>query len=303
MKEWKGEQMDKTEVYPTEVKELKKEQMDKVEIFKEATIHHGKFNDRLYIMKFPEQGGIDLVDEITRKAMSSGYTKVIGKAPKKLLPVFLNSGYKVECTVPRFFKGEEDCCFVSRFLSVDRAIFDPEPLEKFNEVLDNYEPSEKKQQSVKEAKYDIRELNHGDAEEMTAIFKEVFSTYPFPVHNAGYIKQTMDEHICYYGVFIDGKLKSISSAEMDRENQNAEMTDFAVLPSARGLGLSKLLLHFMEDDMRKKNFKTLFTLARLHSIPMNKTFLGAGYSYAGTLINNTNIAGGIESMNILYKYI
>jgi len=55
--------------------------------------------------------------------------------------------------------------------------------------------------------------------------------------------------------------------------------------------------------MRKQGIKTLYTIARLDSIPMNKTFLKLNYCYSGTLINNTNIAGSIESMNIYYKYL
>jgi beta-lysine N6-acetyltransferase len=34
---------------------------------------------------------------------------------------------------------------------------------------------------------------------------------------------------------------------------------------------------------------------------MNVTFSRAGYTFTGTLINNTNIGGSIESMNVWYK--
>ncbi len=36
---------------------------------------------------------------------------------------------------------------------------------------------------------------------------------------------------------------------------------------------------------------------------MNITFAKTGYTYAGTLINNTNISGRLESMNVWYKHI
>jgi len=55
--------------------------------------------------------------------------------------------------------------------------------------------------------------------------------------------------------------------------------------------------------MKSLGIKVVYTIARLNSIPMNKTFLRLNYQYSGTLINNTNIAGKIESMNILYKHI
>jgi hypothetical protein len=34
---------------------------------------------------------------------------------------------------------------------------------------------------------------------------------------------------------------------------------------------------------------------------MNITFARAGYRYAGTLVNNTQICGQLESMNVWYK--
>ena len=274
--------------------------MDKIEKFQETVIHHGKHNDRLYFMKFPGEGDLTLIKQLTKKAQENGYSKIIGKIPKKLLPVFLRNGYKIESTIPRFYKGIEDCCFVSKFLTKERAVFDPKPLERFNEVLNNYDSDD---QTTVENSFEMRALSQTDAENMTVVFKQVFATYPFPVHEADYIRETMEDNIAYFGLMNKGELISISSAEMDIEGQNAEMTDFAVLPSFRGRGLSKLLLAFMEGEMKKRGIKTLYTIARLKSIPMNKTFLGAGYSYGGTLINNTNIAGGIESMNILYKYI
>ncbi|MCF8361112.1 MAG: putative beta-lysine N-acetyltransferase [Prolixibacteraceae bacterium] len=274
--------------------------MDKIEKLNKATIHHGKYSDRLYIMKFPLDGDRSLVDEITNMAIKNDYSKITGKIPKKVLPLFLDFGYKVEASIPKFYNGEEDCTFVSRFLDMERAVYDPVSLNKFNKVLDEYvfkgEPEYKHD-------YDIRKLDKSHAEDIVAVFKEVFATYPFPIHDPEYIKETIDNDVVYFGVFLDGKLQSVSSSEMDVQSQNAEMTDFATLDPARGKGLSKLLLHEMEEHMKSQGIKTLYTIARLESVAMNKTFLGAGYSYSGTLINNTNIAGGIESMNILYKYV
>ena len=85
------------------------------------------------------------------------------------------------------------------------------------------------------------------------------------------------------------------------EDKNAEMTDFATLPDYRGNNLSLNLLREMEAEMRLRKMKTLYTIARSHSAGMNITFSKLDYSYSGTLINNTDIAGKIESMNIWYK--
>ena len=87
------------------------------------------------------------------------------------------------------------------------------------------------------------------------------------------------------------------------EEKNAEMTDFAVLPRYRGQKLAGQLLSVMEEAMKSAGVKTLYTIARLKEPGMNKTFINAEYRYSGTLVNNTNISGSIESMNIFYKKI
>ncbi len=138
---------------------------------------------------------------------------------------------------------------------------------------------------------------------MVSLFRKTFTTYPFPIHDPGYLEKTMAEHVLYFGAFSPEGLLGVSSAEMDRDYGNAEMTDFAVSPDARGRGLSKRLLRTMEESMRQAGLNTLYTIARLKSTAMNKTFLGAGYSYAGTLVNNTQISGAIESMNVYYKFL
>ena len=79
------------------------------------------------------------------------------------------------------------------------------------------------------------------------------------------------------------------------------MTDFAVPPTHRGKKLAYFLLGEMEKAMRDRGFKTLYTIARLQSPGMNKTFLNHGYHFSGLLVNNTNISGNIESMNVYYK--
>jgi hypothetical protein len=45
----------------------------------------------------------------------------------------------------------------------------------------------------------------------------------------------------------------------------------------------------------------LYTIARAISVGMNITFARCGYDFGGTLVNNTQIAGRIESMNVWYK--
>ncbi|MDF1571199.1 MAG: putative beta-lysine N-acetyltransferase [Bacteroidales bacterium] len=149
----------------------------------------------------------------------------------------------------------------------------------------------------------VSALEEKDADAITEVYKKVFRSYPFPIHDPNYIRKTMRDHIRYFGIREREALVALSSAEMDPAAKNAEMTDFATLPKARGKGAAYHLLGAMEKEMKTEGIKTLYTIARLNSLPMNKTFLKHGYEYSGTLINNTNIAGNIESMNVLYKHV
>lgn len=274
--------------------------MDKIEMYNNALIQHGSYNNRLYVMKFPETGDRSLVKKLSLKAAQNGYAKIVAKVPKKRLTLFLTSGFKVETTIPKFYNGQEDCCFMSKFLDTERATFNPEPLNKFKEAYQEYQY---KYEPLNVEGVEVKALGPDNAEEIASIYRSVFETYPFPVFEQDYILQTMQNDVLYFGAYVKGRLQCVSSSELDVKAQNAEMTDFAALHEARGKGLSKILLAEMEHQMKERNIKTLYTIARLNSLPMNKTFMGAGYSYAGTLINNTNISGSIESMNIWYKFI
>ena len=151
------------------------------------------------------------------------------------------------------------------------------------------------------AEFSYEILDKSSASEIADIYKKVFDTYPFPIHNPEYIKKTMDENFIYFGIQEQDKLVGISSSEMDEEEKNVEMTDFAVLPEYRGNSFAVFLLQKMEEKMKAKGINTFFTIARAVSFGMNATFAKMGYHYSGTLVKNTNISGNIESMNIWYK--
>jgi hypothetical protein len=55
------------------------------------------------------------------------------------------------------------------------------------------------------------------------------------------------------------------------------------------------------EEMRAAGMKTALTIARALSYPINATLARAGYAWGGTLVNNTNICGGFESMNVWYR--
>jgi putative beta-lysine N-acetyltransferase len=149
--------------------------------------------------------------------------------------------------------------------------------------------------------YDVKLLDKTHAPILSDLYRSVFASYPFPVFDPDYIKGSMDTHTLYFGVFNGGRLVAASGADMDMSNQNAEMTDFAVLPEYRQRRLASVLLNCMEREVKKHGINVFYTIARAMQPGINVTFAKAGYLFAGTLVNNTDIAGSIESMNVWYR--
>ena len=274
---------------------------DKIETIGNSIIHHGKFNDRIYLLKLAHDEAALIIPKLDKLAEENGYTKIFAKIHSDALPDFILNGYVVEAFVPEFYGGNADCIMVAKFLDDERSHIPKEKVERFSNLLTSFSHSED-MAGMELEKYRHAVLNHGDIEPITEVFKRVFETYPFPVHDADYISETMNDNGSkYFGIWEGDDLMGISTAEIDLVNKNAEMTDFAVLPEFRGKGLALKLLHFMENEMKTTGIKTVYTIARLGELGMNKTFLKAGYKYTGTLVKNTNIGGSIESMNIYYK--
>ncbi len=275
---------------------------DKIEKLGKSTIHHGKYSDRVYLMKLCPDDSPKLIKKMEALATEQGYSKIIAKIQARALPCFLANNYLIEAYIPNFYKNNQDCLFVAKYKNKERCQIPIGELKSFQGILcSSIKPNFGYKHSLK---YILGQLELQDSGQIAEVFRQVFSTYPFPVFNTAYIKETMRENETrYFGLKDGGRLVGVSTAEMDIANQNAEMTDFAVLPEYRGQNFAHRLLAKMEEGMKCLNIKTLYTIARLKEAGMNKTFLKSGYRYTGTLANNTNIGGSIESMNIYYKHI
>jgi len=275
--------------------------MDCIEKLGHSLIQHGNFNNRIYLMKFDERDYANLLPQLDDLAIKNGYSKIFAKIPATAQPISLQNGYVQEAYIPEFYIGNEGVFFMSKFLDPERLKIAPEALTTLTGLLSG--PRNNEADNLP-ANFEIKETELIDAPLMAKLYQQVFKTYPFPITEISYLQKTMEEgSIIYFGIWDHGKLVGLSSAEIDTSNLNAEMTDFAVLPEYRGQKLASFLLRKMEDEMRIRNFKTLYTIARLNSPGMTKTFINQEYEYSGLLKNNTNISGQIESMNVFYKRI
>ncbi len=271
-----------------------------------SVIQHGKFNDRIYLMKLDKGDCPGILKVLGSLARREGYTKIFGKVPESAAPLFFSDGYMMEAFIPGFYQRREAAFFVSKYLDSDRLMeVERTRLEELGTLLELKPGATERVGNtlINGRRFGIRQLDGSESVPIARLYREVFKSYPFPIHDPGYIARSMEKGTRYFGVSRGGKLIALASAEIDRKGSNAEMTDFATLPDFRGNNLAQLLLKAMEKEMRLTGIQTLYTIARLHSPAMNRTFLKLQYHYAGTLIRNTQIAGRVESMNVYYKHL
>ena len=271
---------------------------DRVEKLGASTVQHGSGNDRVYLMMLDPADLPEIFEKLDALVAEGGYTKIFAKVPGRFASDFTSAGFVEEARIPGLFNGREDGVFLCKY-------FDP------RRELEIAADTIAKNLALAEARRDaghgagrgpaILSLRAGHADEMAAIYRAVFGSYPFPIYDPAYLRRTMGTHIAYFGIAEQSRLVALASSETSRDAENVEMTDFATLPSHLGRGYAVHLLRHMEDAMRGEGIKTAFTLARAMSAGMNITFAKLGYDFAGTLTNNTNISGAIESMNVWSK--
>jgi len=268
---------------------------DKIETFHGSVIQHGPHNDRIYLMHLNTADTERLIKSLDVLAADCGYGKIFAKIPASCWQLFLAAGYVKEATVPGFFNGATDGFFIAKFFSSDRR---KAPAQAPNEHpigppgLQSAEIP-----SVGGVEYCSSAL----AEDMAALYREVFESYAFPIHRPSYLRRMMEKHVVYFGVRMKARIAALAAAEVDDHSQTCEMTDFATLPEYRGKGLAGYLLDFMETDVCHRGTKTAYTIARADSPGINRVFQKRGYRFAGCLAKNTQIGGRIRSMNIWYK--
>jgi len=275
---------------------------DRIETIGKSVIQHGKQNDRVYLMKLAASDFPGIIPQLEEMAVKEGYGKIFAKLPGWTRKEMILQGYRLEASVPFFYNAEDSAVFFAKFIDPARETMEKKTREALTGIIEKAGSLffEEKEISVTSS-CGIHLLDKTHASALSDLYRSVFASYPFPVFEPEYIRESMDTLTLYFGVFDGGRLVAASGADMDMSNRNAEMTDFAVLPEFRGRGLASALLNCMEREVKKNGINVFYTIARAMQPGINITFAKAGYIFAGTLVNNTGIAGSIESMNVWYR--
>jgi len=283
-------------------KELKEEKMtDSIIRIGKSILQHGKANDRIYLIKLCKDDVFDIFSLFKQLVSKYNYKKIFAKVPYSVKQLFLDDDYVIEAHIPNFYYGTDDVFFMAKYFSSDRSSVKNQ--EEIKNVLKTALKTQMKQEiELKEGFY-FKKPEVNDITKMVQLYKKVFESYPFPIFDPNYILETMHKNVDYFGIWKSNNIVAIASSEMDLDSQNTEMTDFATLPEYYGNNFSVYLLNEMEKDAEKRNIKTSYTIARSVSYGMNICFSKMGYTFTGTLNNNTNICGSLENMNVWYKFL
>jgi beta-lysine N6-acetyltransferase len=275
---------------------------DKLITIGNSIIQYGSYNKRIYLMHVEKEDLTPVLEWVSFKVQKQILSKVIGKISADCTDIFIKKGYRVEAKIPCYFNDGSTAFFMAAYYHDTKRKKEPQ-----QELLCNVLSIAKKKFNqnktiAMDATWSFRIMQKEDVPRMSRLYRIVFPSYPFPIYDEGYLLQTMNEQVDYFGIFYKQDLIALSSIEKNTHAPNAEMTDFATLPVYQGKGLAAYLLYEMEKYSKDNyHFKTIYTIARAYSFGINTIFSKAGYTYGGTLTNNTNIHGQIESMNVWYK--
>jgi putative beta-lysine N-acetyltransferase len=258
------------------------------------------FNQRIQILDYEAREPRAMIRGLVSEARTRGYGKIFLKAPVYDRTALEDAGMVLEATITGYFSGQP-AVVMSFYLNDDRV---ERPFESEQDEILQAVTSHSPDPSVPDLPdgYRMTVAKVSDLEELATLYATVFDSYPFPITDREYLLSTMNSHVVYRIMQdAEGAVVAAASAETSRRHRNAEMTDFATLPSQRGLGLAQYLLAALEEDMAVRSIPNLYTIARARSFGMNRVFYNRGYTMTGTLVNNCHIAGQFEDMHVWCK--
>ncbi|MDK8179769.1 putative beta-lysine N-acetyltransferase [Paenibacillus sp. UMB4589-SE434] len=256
------------------------------------------YNKRLRVDDY--RGNPNSVFERVQELMQLHYfTKVFIKARHYDWGCFLTHGYMLEAVIKGYFQGH-DAFNMALYTDLERRTSDYWIYE--DQLLAEVQALPLKSELNKSAAgFLLRQATDQDANVLAALYRQVFATYPTPMHDPLYVEHIIQEGTIFHVAELQGQLVSAASAEINTTFHNAEMTDCATLHTCRNKGLMRLLLQELEQELLRRNITCAYSLARALSTGMNAVFKQLGYEYGGRMTKNCNIYDKFEDMNVWTK--
>lgn len=279
---------------------------DTIERIEGGLVHHGNSNKRVYLLEADHGNWNVLIDGMKNLARKRKYDKIVSRVPEAGIASFQSEGYQVEAKIPGLYNGVTTGYFVADFLNKERSNCAEQKLKMIQSVkkiaLAAANTSHNSFMALPDA-LEIHQLRSEELNELSALARlneRAFRSYPFPIHDKSVLIELLEQGYEFYGLFEEGQLIVASILRPNEAESNMEIVDFVTNSNYRGQNLSYYLVQEIKKKSAERGLKTIYTSVRATSYGLNITFSKHGFSYGGTLLNNTLIGDTMESMNVWY---
>jgi putative beta-lysine N-acetyltransferase len=267
----------------------------------QATLFLDQYNQRLKILEYKAEDFENMILAVRALAEANGFDKIICMASQDDWQEFLRYGYVLEAIV-KYYHGGADAYVVSKFRSQERLTSHPlmEEILLIERVL--AERHEGTATPLPQG-HELRLARRDDIGELIELYQSIFETYPSPLIHGSYLETVFEKDSLFAVCTSEGRIVAAASAELHPHDRAAELTDCATKREARGRGLMTQILRTLEIELVRRDYVCAYTMARARSYGMNNVFCRMGYAFMGRLVNNCDIFGAYEDMNIWVKNI
>jgi beta-lysine N6-acetyltransferase len=255
------------------------------------------YNSRIKLKSF-EGDPSAVAATLLKTARSFGAGKAIAFVHPQDKDAF--SGFVQEGEIPGYFAGKDAVCLAG--YTDDRRRM-PRDTGKAERIIKLAREKAGKGESV-DSPYILRPAETADSAALASFYGDIFrDSYPTPVSDPEYLKEAINGDSVFWLLEDNQIIIGAASLETDPVNKNAEVTDCAVMPAYRGQGLLALMVNHLEEEGRQRKLTCLYSLSRALLPGINIVLSASGYRWYGRLINNCQICGDFEDMNIWQKFI
>ncbi len=262
----------------------------------EAVLFLDQYNQRIKILRYESTNFHAMIMNVRWIAEVNGFDKIFCMAPRADWQKFLRYGYVLEAVL-KYYRNGEDAFVMSKFRSQERLTSGSlmEETLLIEKIMDG-EP-EVESQPLPEGAV-VRLARKEDVPQLISLYQDIFETYPSPLIHEHYFESIFQTESVFALCEQKGTILSAASAELHKDFKAAELTDCATRKQFRGKSLMSHILRYLEKELVRRNYICSFTMARARSFGMNNVFFRLGYEFHGRLVNNCDIYGAYEDMNI-----
>lgn len=266
-----------------------------------TTLFLDQYNQRIKVVCYEATDLGSMILRVRALAEANGLDKIIVMASEGDWLEFLRYGYVLEAVIKEFHDGA-DAYVVSKFRSQER-LASPSLMEEILLIEQIMAAPADYHHPPLPAGYTVRLARYDDVSELIELYRSIFETYPSPLIHESYLRTVFERESLFAVCTYRGDIVAAASAELQPHRRAAELTDCATRRDARRLGLMGHVLRTLERELSEREYRCAYTMARARSYGMNNVFYRLGYAFMGRLVNNCDIYGAYEDMNIWVRML